>query len=376
MSKILFLTTAHRYDDDRIFYHQAMALQAQGFSVKICSLCSDFQGDISGVEIEAFPVLTESTAAKLKIFTETGCRFAPDVIICSEPLAVIAAGKISKHHKAEIIYDITEWYPSRRMLLPYSKVTKAFHALKFLGFQILAGWRSDRFIFGESTKKFPLAYIFPLKKQITVPYYPAHQYVKESVRELQPGSVTLCYTGRISKEDGIENFFNAVAELQNRRPDLQIRILIIGTPKKQEDQVYFDCLLEKFRFSDMIVKSTVPFIEFTDAYAKADLCFDLRENNYEYNRCLPIKLFYYIASGKPVIYTHLNAIEKHLDISGFGDLVNPEDKERIADIIERYLDNPGFYTLRARNARKAYEEQYNWELIKDGFTRFITEKLD
>lgn len=376
MPKILFLTTAHHYDDDRIFYHQAKELAARGCEVMVCSLSSDMKGKLDGIDVAAFLMLEAPANDKLRVMTQTGNHFAPDVIICSEPLAVVAAGKIAKHKTARILYDITEWYPSRRMLLPYPMLLRPVYALKFFAVQMYAGWRSNGFIFGENTKKFPLAYLFPCKKQMMLPYYPAAEFVQESLKTLQPNFITLCYTGRISKEDGIENFFKAVAELQKRRPRLHIRILIIGAPKKPQDQVFFKNLIEKYRFPDLILKSKVPFKEFTAAYAEADLCFDLREVNFEYNRCLPIKLFYYIASGKPVIYSRLSAIEKHLDISPFGHLVNPEDVASVADIIENDLDHPEDYAVRAKNARRAFEEQFNWKKIRERFTQFVTGKMD
>lgn len=65
--KILFLTTAHRHDDDRIFYHQAKALKEQGYEVKICSLSSEFKGNVDGIEIESYAVLERSIHEKNKI---------------------------------------------------------------------------------------------------------------------------------------------------------------------------------------------------------------------------------------------------------------------------------------------------------------------
>uniref|UniRef100_A0AAU6WQI7 Glycosyltransferase subfamily 4-like N-terminal domain-containing protein n=1 Tax=Chryseobacterium endophyticum TaxID=1854762 RepID=A0AAU6WQI7_9FLAO len=82
MPKILFLTTAHRHDDDRIFYHQAKALKNEGYQVKICSLSSDFQGTTDGIEIESYPVLDKSTEEKkqfLKKYARIFSRIASSV---------------------------------------------------------------------------------------------------------------------------------------------------------------------------------------------------------------------------------------------------------------------------------------------------------
>ncbi|WP_449400261.1 hypothetical protein [Chryseobacterium wanjuense] len=169
MSKILFLTTAHRYDDDRIFYHQAKALGNEGNQVKICSLSSDFQGFIEGVEIESYSILEKNTEEKTKVFERVCESFQPDCIICSEPLAVISTKKIKRQKNISIIYDITEWYPSVRMVENFKFPFNIFHAVKFLLIQLYAGWISTHYIFGEETKKFPLAYFFWFKKVSFLP---------------------------------------------------------------------------------------------------------------------------------------------------------------------------------------------------------------
>ncbi len=64
MPRILFLTTAHRYNDDRIFYHQAKELKSCGYEIKICSLSSEYQGTIDGIAIESYAILDQSSDEK------------------------------------------------------------------------------------------------------------------------------------------------------------------------------------------------------------------------------------------------------------------------------------------------------------------------
>lgn len=374
MSKILFLTTAHQYNDDRIFHHQAKELSKRGEQVKICSLCSDYKGIIDGIEIESYPILQQSSELKIKTFQEVCRSFQPDCIICSEPLAVIAS-KSFKKDKGSIIYDITEWYPSMRMLRPYSFFMKFFHAVKFFLIQLYAGYLSDYFIFGESTKKFPLAYFFPFKKNIILPYFPDDAYIFKNIKKLDPDKITLCYTGQISKEKGIENFFEAIGRLRRNKPELEISILIIGSSRTEKDEKYFNNLLNKYRWENIRIEKPASFETFTRAYAEADICFDLREMNYENHHCLPIKIFYYAASGKPVIYTDLKATRLHVDVSEFGFLVDPEDSGSIADIIAGYVDDPELYEKHASGGRKAFEEKYNWNIIRDSFVDFIKQAV-
>ncbi|MCJ7933748.1 MAG: glycosyltransferase [Chryseobacterium sp.] len=376
MSKILFLTTSHSYNDDRIFYHQALALRDKGHEVKICSLYADYTGIIDGIEIESYAILEESIEKKTNTLKQVCASFQPDCVICSEPLAVIAAKEYTRKHKISCMYDITEWYPSMRMVSGYSSyLLKCIHAIKFFLVHLYAGYISTHFIFGESTKKFPLAYFFPFKKRIILPYFPDDRYMYPNIKRLVPGKITLCYTGQMSEEKGIENFFKAIDTVRTRKPDLDIEILLVGGTRTKKDELYFSELLEKYAWKNIKIGKTASFETFTQSYADADICFDLRALNFENDHCLPIKIFYYAASGKPVIYTNLKATRKYVDVARFGFLVDPEDAGTIADIILNYVQNPALYDVHAHNARKEYEEKYNWNGIKDSFVDYVQQAL-
>ncbi|WP_288435732.1 glycosyltransferase [uncultured Chryseobacterium sp.] len=376
MAKVLFLTTSHSYNDDRIFYHQAKALRDNGYEVKICSLYADYIGAVDGIEIESYAILEESIEKKMKAFREVCDNFNPLVIICSEPLAIVAVKEFVKKNKISCIYDVTEWYPSMSMLQHYSFPTKIFQAVKFSLIQLYAGFLSSHFIFGETTKKFPLAYLFGYKKQIIIPYYPDSLYIKESIKQLDPDVITLCYTGQISKDKGIGNFFNAVDKVRQKLPELHIKILIIGSTVDESDELYFSSLLKEYSFDDIEIRKSTTFERFTEAFAEADLCFDLREINFENNHSLPIKLFYFMGAGKPVMYSNLKGIRKHMGKLSFGNLVDPRNAEDISELIVNYIRNPDLYHSHALNARKEFKEKYNWNVIKNSFVDFVKKSID
>ncbi len=336
---------------------------------------SAFQGTIDGILVESYSMLIKSTAEKKKILEAACENFQPDCIICSEPLAVIAARKFRKKKKAEIIYDITEWYPSMRMVENFRFPMNILHAFKFFIIQLYAGFLSTGYIFGENTKKFPLAYFFPFKKSLLLPYYPDEQYIHKHLKKPEKNRMTLCYTGQFSEEKGIGNFFAAADQVRKKKPDLAVSLLLIGGCRKEKDEKYFSDLLSAYRFKHITIGKSTSFENFTEAYAEADICFDLRTLNFENNHCLPIKIFYYAASGKPVIYTDLKATRKQVDVSEFGYLVDPEDSGTIADLIIKYAEDPELYELHSRNARAAYEKKYNWKSIQGPFVNFIRNSL-
>lgn len=371
--KILLVTTAHKYDDDRIFYHQARELNSRGFLVKIISLNSSFVGLRDGIEVEAYSILHLPVKTKIEKIVELGSSYQPDCILCSEPLAVIAVAHIMKGKKRNIIYDVTEWYPSRSMLrdIPYPKKYLSF--FKFLAFSFFAASKSSSFIFGEHDKQWPIRVFFPFKKKLILPYYPSNRYVVDSSHDLK-NDIVLCYTGSLSREKGLDNFFKVVKEL-HVNTQLKFSVLIIGKPISKNDEKHFKLLLEDLPNVNITYKEPSSFLDFSKTLSEADLCFDLREYNWENHHSLPIKLFYYMGSSKPVIYSKLRAIEKHLDVSKFGYLVDPSDTQRIVDCIIHYSQNPKFYKLHAENARKAFSERFSWEHINESFVDFVSNSI-
>jgi glycosyltransferase involved in cell wall biosynthesis len=375
MQKVLFLTTAHHSSDDRIFFHQAKTLVEEGFEVKISSLCSETKETIDGIQIESYSILQKPVKEKIEVFKKSCRSFQPDCIICSEPIAVFAAKQYQKEKKTSIIYDITEWYPAMSMLEAYPYPAKIFHAIKFFLIQLYAGFLSTHFIFGESTKKFPLAYFFPFKKWILLPYYPDEKYVVSNIKKLNSNEITLCYTGAISQDKGIGNFFKVVDVLRQKVPETIIKLLIVGAARKESNESYFKNQLSKYKFENIEIRKPTSFEHFTETFADADLCFDLRELNFENNHSLPIKLFYYIGAGKPVIYSDLKGIREHMDVSGFGKLVDPRNAEIISDLIVNYIQNPELYDAHAINARKEFEGKYNWKVIRNSFVDFVKRSI-
>ena len=74
---------------------------------------------------------------------------------------------------------------------------------------------------------------------------------------------------------------------------------------------------------------------------RMDICFDLRTRNFIYSNSLPIKIFEYMACGKPFIYSDIKPIKDEMNTTEFGVLVNPENQNEILNAIENYLQNPG-----------------------------------
>jgi len=99
---------------------------------------------------------------------------------------------------------------------------------------------------------------------------------------------------------------------------------------------------------------------------------DLREKDKENNKCLPIKLFYYMACGCPVIFSDLDAIKMHIpEINEFACTVNPNDEHEISQHITEYIRIHEKYKNHASTALEYAEKKYNWRVLSTHFLKFI-----
>lgn len=372
ISTVAFLTSSHSPFDDRIFYHQAKSLSKM-FKIVIISSTENLITTIGNISILSDNRYTLDKKKKIEFFNQSLSQFEPEIIICSEPLPILAALKYKKNHKkVKIIYDVTEWYPSKKNLegLQYHKKILTF--FKLLGFNIYTSSHCDGFIFGEYYKSLPFRFLFWFKKQSLVSYYPDLSYINYQESKLKPGEICLGYTGTISVEKGIGNFFTVATTLKRKKPEIAVKLKIIGWCFNVTDKNSFDKLCQEAKNIDIEILGKQDFETFSDQLLDVDILFDLRALDFENNHCLAIKVFYYAACGKPVIYSGIKAIKREIDINKFGCFVNPTDTELISDYVINYIEHPDLYRHHSQVARKLAEENYNWEIIEPQFIDFIS----
>lgn len=372
--RISILTSGHYPFDDRIFFHLGMTLSDKGHEVEIVSSKSGEEEVSEGISLNCFEGDTLKKKEKIRSFRDRLKSFNPDLVICAEPLTLIAAGNYKKkdNFPAGIIYDITEWYPSEKNLAPYFPAFRWLVFLKLLVFNIYATDKTNAFIFGEWYKSRPYRILFPYKPFIFLSYYPDLKYVEHKEPALSSGRLRLSWSGKMSREKGFLNFIQVVNGVADKDPGLKIEVKIIGWFETESDRILCEPLLRNQDPNiSFLLYERQPFRQFLTLIRDTDIFIDLRSDRIENQNSLPIKLFYYAALGRPVIFSDLKAIRKEVRIENFGHLVKPGIPELPVDIIFKYLHDSELYFKHANNARKMAEEIYNWGRIKPALLSFI-----
>ncbi|MCX6254478.1 MAG: glycosyltransferase [Bacteroidia bacterium] len=353
----------------------ARSLSDHGNNVGIVSSKINLMEVIDGLKLNCFAGDNFSKKDKISQFVVRLSGFTPEIIICSEPLTLLAAKQYSKKEpgKIRIVYDITEWYPSIKNLIVHKTPVRWFFFIKLLLFNLWVSGAADSFIFGEWYKSRPYRLLYPLKPFIYISYYPNLKFLSLNKPELTDGKLRLSYSGKMSLEKGYGNFFNVLQELTEIKNNLSIEVKIIGWHESQQEKEECENLVKPVNQNISItIFEKQSFRNFFELIKETDIFLDLRSDNFENQHCLPIKLFYYAALGRPVIFSDLKAIRKEVEIDKFGFLVKPTDKERIVELVINYLNDKKLYYKHCANARFLAENVYNWQKIENQFIKFIT----
>ncbi|MDR2979614.1 MAG: hypothetical protein LBV02_04140 [Bacteroidales bacterium] len=361
--KIVYLLTAHLPQDERIWYHQKPILEEAGHRIFIItSRTSEQQAD----NIFYYANQKNKFQERSSVFNILS-SLNPQLIICDTPLAILYAFYFAKREKGEVsvVYDVTEFYPSRKNLQNKPLLLKPFKKLFLQTLFKKACKKVDGFIFGEKSKSLKPLKISQSDSFVFSPYYPNVNYFKRYPLTQNDNTFSFFYAGNTSTDKGYHHVLKLASHCASICPNIQFQLHIIAynVPEHSLDNI------------DNLKINYLPFLNYPDycrEMGKYDLYLDLREINTENTQCLPIKLFDYMAFGRPVIFSHLDAISDGVpEISTFGYIVDPANYQGNANLILHLLENNDLYRKQAKNAVFLADSKYNWDTIKDDFLRFI-----
>jgi glycosyltransferase involved in cell wall biosynthesis len=363
--KIAFVLVNHLPDDERVRFQEANSLQKAGCEVFTVSTRTD-------TSLLPHTYCFDDTGMPKRLMIKKVASllvpFVPDVIICDNPVAVLAAQHYRKLSAQEIriIYDVTEWYPSYNNLRGLSFVRRVVKSLLLTLLSLYSAHFLSGFIFGEYYKAVPFRFFFPWKKYIYLPYYADTGLVKTyPERDIKKECVFL-YAGNLTRRKGFDTVLNVARKCAGLFPDTRFILRILSSASSCNSVAPLPANME------MQFVPFLPFPSFCEEIGKADICFDLREINIETRYCLPIKLFYYMAAGRPAIYSDLKAIRKGVpETDWWGNRVDPQNTADIISIVSHYINDSNYYRSRCAAARRLAEEKYNWGKIESRLISFI-----
>ncbi len=369
--KIAIVTSGHPPFDERIFYKFGISLTKYNHDIAIICSTEEINTVSEGIKIAGFEGSALSKQAKAdRLFNEIK-RFGPALVICCEPLTILAAHRYRKQipGQVKVVYDITEYYPHQNMLNKYSWITRFIHYTRFSLFNYYVSNLADYLFIGEEGKSKLYNFFAPTVRKAIISYYPPQKYFQYSPPVYDGRNFTFCYTGNISIPGGFTRFIKLIEKTAERFSNINFTAKIIGDDKSPVNTLVKQ--LSKFQNVNIVRQGRVNYENYSVAFKDVDLCVDLRDKNIVFNRSLPIKVFDYMGSGKTFIASNLDSFKGFEDIKEAGLLIEPDDINQAVYRVELYLKNPDLLRQHSLAANRLFKEKYNWEILESKLAEII-----
>lgn len=113
--------------------------------------------------------------------------------------------------------------------------------------------------------------------------------------------------------------------------------------------------------SHVSVQPMLPFEEFTEQLAGADVAFDVMNWNLERELALTIRSTTYLWSGLPVIYNDFADLGQLIRKYDAGWLVSPGDEAQLSKVLDQIYSSPDLVLAKQRNAQQLAREEFSWD---------------
>jgi glycosyltransferase involved in cell wall biosynthesis len=211
------------------------------------------------------------------------------------------------------------------------------------------------------------AYNIPGEKITVVPngantslFKPLEQGVCRNDLGLDPETPYVCFVGNLAPWQGVEYLVKAASPILSRFPEC--RFLIVGDGVMKDELLNLSGELgvaDRFIFTGVVAYDRVP------AYINAsDICaapFILARN--AKIGLSPLKLYEYLACGKPVVASAIRGVADVLEASEGGIPVSPENPEALAQAILKLLENQELRENMGSKGLSYVTENYSWHSV-------------
>jgi glycosyltransferase involved in cell wall biosynthesis len=186
----------------------------------------------------------------------------------------------------------------------------------------------------------------------------------DEIREkygIKKEDIVLFFVGVLYDFSGLKEAAMELSKIKDEKPN--IKLLIVGDGDASDD---LKRIRDEYRMDDRIILTGKQPYEKVPAFiASSDICLLPAHNNEMMHDIVPIKLYEYMACGKPVITTRLPGVMREFgEDHGIIYVDKPEDALKTAiEIIENGTVKE--YGSKARG----FVEKYNWDDIVADFER-------
>lgn len=349
---ICHLTTVHPRNDIRIFLKECTSLMRNGYKVNLVVADGKEDDHIEDISIHGL----EKPKNKLSRVFVTPFKIARKALELDADLyhfhdpELIIAGLFLRLKGRKVIYDIHEDLP-RQLFVQKNKLWIKRKTMEFI-LDIYEDFAAKRFNgivtatphigkrFKKINKRTEIVNNFPIKDELSLN---EANVAKEN---------QVCYVGGIIRVRGIIEMVKAL-----EYGDTKLNICgKFSTPELKEETMKLK------GWSNVIDHGFSTREEVSQVMGISMAGLVLFKALPNHINAQPNKLFEYMSASLPIIMSNFEQWKEIVDRFDCGICVDPENPEEIAGAIKKIKDNPEQARKMGRNARRAVEEVYNWNV--------------
>jgi glycosyltransferase involved in cell wall biosynthesis len=165
--------------------------------------------------------------------------------------------------------------------------------------------------------------------------------------------LTIGYVGGFAPWHGLEILIEAVAQIPKSRNTLNL-LLIGDGPTMDIVRALAERFRDRFR---ILTPGRIEHFNLPSYLSIMDIMVMPNSNNYG----SPMKIFEYMASGKPVVAPDYQPLRDVIKDETDGLLFRPNNPQPLARVLEKLIQNPELRQRLGNNARQRVLQEHNWK---------------
>jgi glycosyltransferase involved in cell wall biosynthesis len=352
--KVCHLTSAHQWDDVRIFLKECRSLVAAGYEVHLVHSGSK-NGKVDGVTICGIDHSNKSRFARMLLTASAVYTKAlecdADIYHFHDPELLRFVGKFKKKRK-KIIYDVHEDVP-RQILGKYwiPKFLRKLVASVFEAYENRQARKADLIV--AATPFIRSRFLRLNAKTINVCNYPILSEFEERGKTRVENKV--CYIGALTQIRGIKEIVQAI-----EGTDIELHLAGKFSPENFREEVK-----SLSGWSNVKERGFLNRSEVAELVATSEIGLVTLYPQQNYLDSLPIKMFEYMLAGLPVVASDFPLWKEILAKNKCGITVNPRNSDAIKNTLLDLLAKPDLLAEMGKEGKYAALREFNWEIEAD-----------
>lgn len=186
-----------------------------------------------------------------------------------------------------------------------------------------------------------------------------------------PNAPVVALVGGATRGRGADLLIDACTLAREQVPDLKLRLALGNVSRRG----YLSALAEEYGRTPWIRFERVDYRTVSEFLKGTYACVVPHRQTFYLDLALPVKLFDYMAAGRPVIVTRCRAMAQLVEAEGVGVVTDFTPEDLAAGIVTVLSDRTLAERL-GRSGRRAVEQRYNWRRTQDNVLSAVRSELE